>query len=184
MGPRAAVFYLLHFIEDRGREGSLREQFDVAPENAVGGDRDRARGKIRTPPLRSVMHLHRKTGRMCAQFVTPVADHGRRAHHEERRLDRSLIAQSHKEGHGLMSLAKAHLVAEQSAQPMFPEEAEPFEAELLVRTKARRESFRRPQRRGGPALDQPLDPGLRFAPGRLEANMGASGGGHSQQFKR
>ncbi len=133
----------LRLVEDRAVPGDLDERVVVDPEQRVRRDDD-----VRVADLlgerRPAALLGRGDGgdaqarREPPGLGGPVADDAGRCHHQEARL-RPLLRDAGDQRQRLDGLAEAHVVGQDPAEPVVPEEAQPGETVALVAPQGRGE---------------------------------------------
>jgi hypothetical protein len=88
--------------------------------------------------------------------VYPVAHHARGGHHEERPRQLTGLPSVADHREGLDRLAQAHVVGEDAAEPVLPQEGQPLVAVELVGPEVRVEAGRHRRRRHGLQVQQTL----------------------------
>ena len=94
---------------------------------------------------------------VAADLRPPVGDDAGGAGDQERRGRHPLLDEAGHDSHGLEGLAQAHVVAQQAAEPVLPEEAQPFGADPLIGPERRPDPVRLAKRLGRPQLQQALE---------------------------
>ncbi|MDQ0648340.1 hypothetical protein QFZ53_002536 [Microbacterium natoriense] len=160
MQLRLRVLDELRLVEDEPRPLDRSELLLVETRHGVRAHHDvgRCRGIRESPgPLATgALDEHDpQAGREPGRFRAPSAEHRGRRQHEERPLLPRLTRVLH-EAEQLQRLAETHVVSEDAAEPMPPQEREPVEAGLLIRPQVRVQSSWQRGRRNTRRLAQPV----------------------------
>ena len=137
MHLRGAVLEELGLVEHHAAPVDPAELAGVDPQERVGGDHDvGARGlggHVRAALADGgVQHTHVQVGGELLGLGGPHGHHGAGRDHEERRPLGPSLACVGEEREGLDGLAQAHVVGQDPAEVLLPQEREPAQALLLV----------------------------------------------------
>lgn len=160
MQLRLRVLHELGLVEDEPRPLDRRELLLIESRHRVGAHDDidpggGIRERSAACSARGVDERHAQLGREPCSLGLPGAEHrGGREHEERPSLSR--VARVLHEGEQLQRLAESHVVGQDPAEPVLPEERQPVESGLLVGTQLGAERRRHAGGRNAGRLPQTL----------------------------
>ena len=159
---RLAVLGLLGLIEQQPGPAQCGVGSEVDAQQGVGRDDDiGACGELgEFPPAAGHGAGYRHHGQVRGEprgLGGPVGHHAGRGDDQERAARRILLPGVTDQGEALQRLAQAHVVGEDSAQPVLPEKGQPAEPVLLVRAQPGPQPGRRLGSVRTAGRQQPLD---------------------------